>query len=243
MQEVLSKTDVDRIALRVLRAYCALPCFHGERITAIDPEILATELLGLDVQYHVLSVSGNVLGLTAKNSYRIRVFDHGPSGEFCVLKKNGIFIDRYLRDDPSMYGRCHFTLAHELSHHILWMLFPSAVSPTTPNPIHYSLAESSVDDPEERNTNALASAILMPQQLIKRKMREHGFGAKIRYVNRVCDPWGYRQFSEIAATLGVSKQALCIRMKSLGLLEREYLRDPYAMILSIPDDNEYDIYS
>lgn len=42
----------------------------------------------------------------------------------------------------------------------------------------------------------------------------------------------------MAAFLGVSKQALAIRLKRLGLLKEDYLQEPYALLDIYPDKNE-----
>ena len=38
--------------------------------------------------------------------------------------------------------------------------------------------------------------------------------------------------------MGVSRQALAIRLKQLGLLERYELQDPYALVNVVPDEGE-----
>lgn len=38
--------------------------------------------------------------------------------------------------------------------------------------------------------------------------------------------------------MGVSRQALAIRLKQLGLLEQDYLKDPYALVNVVPEDGE-----
>jgi len=224
----LCENDIESIAQRVDRAYCRLPQFQGQRIERIDPELLARELLGLDIEYHLLSISGSVLGLTAQNKYKVTVFDNGPEGEDCILRKKTIFVDRYLHETPELTGRYHFTVGHECSHHILWMLFPAHSAQMAERRIHYCLATANGNDEDERYTNPLSSAILMPPQLLLAKMSEFGLGTHIKVLNRLTDSRGYQRFSDMAASLGVSKTALCIRMKKLGMLDREYLRDPYA---------------
>lgn len=54
---------------------------------------------------------------------------------------------------------------------------------------------------------------------------EHGIGI----LNKVYRPKEYRRFCEMAEFLGVSKQAMVIRLKRLGLLKKDYLQNPYAL--------------
>lgn len=42
-------------------------------------------------------------------------------------------------------------------------------------------------------------------------------------------PKEYKLFCEMAEFLGVSKQAMAIRMKRLDLLKKDYLQNPYAL--------------
>lgn len=51
-------------------------------------------------------------------------------------------------------------------------------------------------------------------------------------------PREYACFCEMAAHMGVSRQALAIRLKQLGLLEQDYLKDPYALVNVVPEDGE-----
>ena len=48
-------------------------------------------------------------------------------------------------------------------------------------------------------------------------------------MNRIYRPKEYDRFCEMAEFLGVSKQAMAIRLKRLGLLKKEYLQNPYAL--------------
>ena len=79
----------------------------------------------------------------------------------------------------------------------------------------------------------------MPPLLIRRKMEEHGLKEKIPMLNRIYARDDYNRFCEIADSLGVSKTALCIRMKQLGLIEREYLKAPHDLVnIYVSDDFE-----
>ena len=60
-------------------------------------------------------------------------------------------------------------------------------------------------------------------------------GEKVKTLNKVFFPKEYEHFSDMASFLGVSKTALAIRMKQLGLLENNHLDDPYCIV-----DIDYD---
>lgn len=48
-------------------------------------------------------------------------------------------------------------------------------------------------------------------------------------LNKVYCPAVYERFADMATFLGVSKKALSIRLRQLGLLEKDYLDNPYAL--------------
>ena len=63
---------------------------------------------------------------------------------------------------------------------------------------------------------------------------EQGIGI----LNKVYRPKEYGRFCEMAEFLGVSKQAMAIRLKRLGLLKKDYLQNPYALAdVEMEDDD------
>ena len=78
----------------------------------------------------------------------------------------------------------------------------------------------------------------MPLGLVKNNMRAFGFGDGLRLLNRIFAPDEYDRFCKMANHMGVSKQALAIRLKQLGLLERDCLQDPFVLVDVFPDDGE-----
>ena len=78
----------------------------------------------------------------------------------------------------------------------------------------------------------------MPTDMICENMAVFGLTGGIRMLNRVYAPEEYDRFSAMAGHMGVSRQALAIRLKGLGLLKQDYLRDSYALTNVQPDDQE-----
>lgn len=60
----LSRKDIEIIGNRVIQAYMRLPDFVGKTIYRITPDVLIRDVLGLNLEYHHLSLDGSVLGLT-----------------------------------------------------------------------------------------------------------------------------------------------------------------------------------
>ena len=62
----------------------------------------------------------------------------------------------------------------------------------------------------------------MPENMVRSNMLSFGLGEKMPLLNRVYATENYNRFSDMADHMGVSKQALAIRLKGLGLLDHDY---------------------
>lgn len=230
----LSRKDIEAIAERVVQAYMKLPELQGQNIQRIEPVLLCEELLNLNIDFVRLSLDGSLLGLTSFTELGIEVYAPDDSEAIYYLDGKTVLIDSDLRSDVKMEGRCNFTITHEASHQILKMLYPKEYGARANRQIHYQKADPPksrrITDWEEWQANTLASAILLPRQLVERAMYMFGLGKKVYMLNKVNAPAAYSRFQNMALFLGSSKTALAIRMKYLGLLERDYLDDPEALV-------------
>ena len=95
-----------------------------------------------------------------------------------------------------------------------------------------------IQDWGEWQADNLASALLLPPNIVKSALCQFGLGERIGILNRKFFPDVYEQFSQMAEFLGASKQALAIRLKGLKLLEKEFLENPYDMIDVWKEPNE-----
>ena len=93
-------------------------------------------------------------------------------------------------------------------------------------------------DWEEWQTNVLTSYLLLPKELVYRHMADVGLKDGISVLNRIYARKDYERFWEAAKRLGVSKTALTIRLSQLGLVGRNDLYDPYALVDIFPEKNE-----
>lgn len=237
----LSRNNIEAIAHRIIAAYKRLPAVNEQEPDMIQPELLARSLLGLAISYHALSKNGSILGLTACGEVDVQIYDDPKHPEFFRLNGKTLLIDRDLIKEGANKGRYHFTLTHESCHQVFKMLFPREyTAPVRLRQIHYCTATltRSEDYWEEWRTNTLTSAVLMPEEMVRSNMITFGLGEKLHMLNRVYAAEEYLRFSDMADHMGVSKQALAIRMKGLGLLEREFLQDPHALVNVCPDDKE-----
>lgn len=231
----LSRKNLEEIAGRVLKAYYQLPEIAGTEVFRIEPELLLTKLLGLKIEYAHLSIDRSILGATTTVEMPIEIFCGDDSETSFYMDGKTVLIESDLKEDTTQQGRCNFSLAHESSHQILKMLFPHDYDA---NPqlatVHYYKANSEkckpIKDWYEWQANALASAILLPFEVVDRGMYMMGMNGKIKTLNKIYFPRVYEQFSTLASFLGVSKTALAIRMKQLGLLENNQLDNPYCLL-------------
>ena len=71
-------------------------------------------------------------------------------------------------------------------------------------------------DWEEWQANVLASAILLPKDLLEQALDLFGMGSQVSVIEKTYTPYIYRKFAAMAAFLGVSKTTLAIRIRELG---------------------------
>lgn len=238
----LSRYDIESIADRVITAYKKLPVLRGQRVNRVHPDFLIHDLLGLSMDYHVLSPTGDILGLTACDAAIVPIFDNSDHSDYYCLDGRTVLIDRSLLSDHASIGRRHFTQVHEASHQIFKMLFPKQYTTSTPlAQIHYCTDKRNIQDWEEWRTDVLTSAILMPYDMIRSNMIEFGLGNRIYRLNKIFAPNEYNHFCEMANYMEVSKQALSIRLQQLGLLEVNHLKNPYELVDIFPDEEEQNV--
>lgn len=235
----LTREEIETIARRVTSAYLRLPIHEEQMVTTIDPELLAEELLGLSVEYHRLSPAGDIHGLTAFGDTAVLVYDNPEQVDYCFLDGKTILVEKELCENTAKTGRCHFTIAHEASHQIYRMLFPKAYSNAICcRTVHYYSSTAPPGDWEEWRTNALAAAILMPADMLQVNMANLGLEEKLPFLRRKDRYFG--KFLQLAWMMGVSTQALTIRMKQLGFLGGYYLGNPDDLITAVVGDDETD---
>lgn len=135
--------------------------------------------------------------------------------------------------------KIHFTLAHETAHQILASLY--STNRLLQNRVVYYQGRSPqfpIRDWDEWQADNLASALLLPSEIVLGALRKFNLEYGIDILNKIYRPKEYRKFCKIAELLGVSKQAMAIRLKRLGLLRKGYLHNPYALAdIEMEDDN------
>lgn len=238
----LSRNNLEAIGKRVLRDYWRLP-EAIEEPNRVIPELLLTRLLGLKIDYRHLSGDGCTLGMTTFSYLGMELYDSAP-GELYRFDGKTVLIEKDLLQAESE-GRRNFTLIHEGSHHILNSLFPGeyAGGISERQVLKYRVSGARLNRQsqkywEEWQTDALTSPILMPEDLLRRHLMDHGYPNGMFRLNRLFQHKEYKAFVDICTKMGVSKQALAYRMERLGLLKENHLRNPYAIADVWRDDND-----
>ena len=84
----------------------------------------------------------------------------------------------------------------------------------------------------------MAASLLMPRDLVEQGMFLFDLGDNLPILNRKYRSKDYDRFVSLSQLLGVSKRALAIRMKHLGLLQDDQLRNPDVLIEVLKDRQE-----
>lgn len=221
---ILSRADIEQIAERILTIYIEAYVPQKHLFYQVVPEALA-EVLGLEVDYQILSLNGTILGVTAPDEQYVSVYDDKQECYY-YLDGNTILIDTRLCASPKTIGRKNYTLAHKIAHQVLYKAFPDAYASAprimcdyrrTPN------TRKKVTNWTEWQADALAAALLMPKDAILDGMFLFSLGEHINTLFRKYTPNKYDNFCCLATALGVSQSALAYRMEQLGLLDRCFL--------------------
>ena len=124
MARYLSRADLSRIAGKYIDQYYTRFGISKDAPEPIDPERLASAVLGLNVKMLPLCSDGSVLGLTVfqRCGFTVTLGDGTKLVEIFMPKD--VVIDSALAAD-SCTGCRNFTIAHEAAHQILADLFPN----------------------------------------------------------------------------------------------------------------------
>jgi len=238
---VLSQKDIEILSRKVLAKYLHLCDVIPERV---DPADIGKRLFDISFEFHRLNTRPYSLGITAMGEYDVTVWTEDGQAEVIKLTPNKAIIDTSLLEE-GLEGRRNFTMMHEVAHKALTTIFPADYQNNIKyceHPIFYRLASDPhrgpITDWDEWKANVMASCLLLPRELVFRQMREHDLGSKIKLLNKVFAPREYEKFSNMAASLGVSKTALSIRLTQMGLIGRNDFGNPYALVEIFPDDGE-----
>lgn len=166
MARYLSRADLSRIAGKYIDQYYTRFGIRKDAPEPIDPERLASAVLGLNVKMLPLCSDGSILGLTVFQKCSFTVIFGDGTKLVDVFMSRDIVIDSALAAD-SCTGCRNFTIAHEAAHHILFDLFPNDYGKAVKCRGHIAYRERNGQPSwEEWQANTLAAELLMPTFLV-----------------------------------------------------------------------------
>lgn len=238
--EYLSRKNIEAIAAHITSDYKKLPQLVGKQVDRIDAEIMAFDLFGLHIRHFHLSKDRTALGLTALGKISIQVYD--GEGQLCIyqMDERTVLIEKDLKDDPNLFGQYNFTVMHEIAHQVLARI-QSNFFTADRSPIACYRGRTHqypIRDWGEWQADNLAAALLLPAEIVRNALPKFNLEYGIEILNRMYRPQEYVRFCEMAQYLGASKQTLAIRLKRLGLLKLDFLKEPYALADIYPDEDD-----
>ena len=224
MAKRLSRADIDRIGCIIVDQYDNAFPKVGTMPRRIDPANMAEVVLGLHIRFLKLSPDGSILGLACFHDVTVQLPTGGGLVMELQLSSRDIVLDVSLKAD-SMTGRRNFTTAHELAHHILIRLYPEYYQHDLGNRVEYVYRDSTGSKNwVEWQANSLAEVLLMPEDTVLSCIQMFGFTPITDALLTGKDlTKEIVRFNDIAAYLSVSRQALAIRMKRMGVVNEAFL--------------------
>jgi len=174
------KRTVNRSTIAVNKALGLLEQFSQE--PPVDVELVA-RALGVEIRYQSLD--------EGTSGFMLRPFQGKP-----II---GVNSDHH----PN---RQKFTIAHEIGHFVLHGDAPTVL--VDEGIVHFRDDKSSTaTDPREREANAFAAELLMPETAVRQELN-----------GRPIDAFDENAVRGLAVRFGVSTQAITLRLKNLGLV-------------------------
>jgi len=211
----LSFEEIERCSLAVLRDYTGSDA--AKSLLPLNVDAFARDYLGLQLAYTRLSNTGNVLGLTTYADTEVELH------RYCRIDKlrvagNTILVDESLAREIKERGRRRYTVAHECAHHIFRRMKDAREESAPPRPAYDLYTSPPEKTAAERSANALAAALLMPQNqigvLMSRFARERkliSFEGRFNIPDKLA-------LTHICSALELSRAAVTIRLRQLGYL-------------------------
>ena len=218
MARYLSRAALSRIAGKYIDQYYTRFRISKDALEPIDPERLASAVLGLNVKMLPLCSDGSILGLTVfqRCGFTVTLGDGTKLVEMFMPKD--VVIDSALAAD-NCTGCRNFTIAHEAAHHILADLFPNDYGKAVKCRGHIAYRERNGQPSwEEWQANTLAAELLMPTFLVNAEIERAALCLPNGILYKSASDPNYERILEMAARIGVSWSAIRIRLQQMQVI-------------------------
>lgn len=231
---IVSRDEIDTIAERLVADFCPDAMRSPMEI---DIDRFVVQYLGMKQDFQYLSHCGIYLGMMVFNDTdKIPVYDpDARRAEYISAKAGTVIIDNSLLGNRQE-GRYRFTMGHEGGHAVLHHTFfgydPNQLSLLEPDNtpmIQCRVSSRHIEkkpltqwadkDWMEWQANRMASAILMPRQMVIDLVQT------ARQIHPQCDQYQYLT-SRVQRVFNVSCSAAQYRLKDLGLIPKNAHIDP-----------------
>ena len=219
MARYLSRADLSRIAGKYIDQYYTRFGISKDAPEPIDPERLASAVLGLNVKMLPLCSDGSILGLTVfqRCGFTVTLGDGTKLVE--IFMPRDVVIDSALAADRCT-GCRNFTIAHEAAHHILADLFPNDYGKAVKCRGHIAYRERNGQPSwEEWQANTLAAELLMPTFLVNAEIERAALCLPNGILYKSASDPNYEKILEMAARMGVSWSAIRIRLQQMQVIK------------------------
>lgn len=179
------------------------------------------QFLGLTVTFeHIAEEEPDKIGFLSDGRTPLKIRRNGTVISF-LFPLGTIVLDAVLLTDAES-GRCRFTIAHEIAHHVICRHNPvPQFHRTYDSERNYSAEEMKRHlSAEEMQADRLAAVILMPEDSVRQALLDCNEGYPVTvYGDNVIRGDDRLTIRRMAGCLGVSYTALLIRLKELRLLD------------------------
>ena len=221
MRSYISYSELEELGETIVKAYIG----KTKRYNAlcVDIEGLVTDYLGLTVIYETIAEDDpNKIAFLSNGERQLCVARNGKR-EKVVFPKNTAVLDKVLlNEDESSHRR--FTLGHEGAHSVIAKQNPMQDvgrfhNEFDPERVYTAEEQRELLSFAETQADRLSSVFLMPRFILQRVMKKYKCenGLPV-YGWNVFAPEEKIKLRKMADCMGVSYQALVIRLKTLGLL-------------------------
>ena len=221
MRSYISYDELEELGETIVRVYVNKTKQYNTH--CIDIEGLVTDYLGLTVVYETIAEDDPNKIAFLSNGKRPLTIIHEGQKTAVVFPKNTVIVDKFLLGEKES-SRRRFTLGHEGAHSVIAKQNPMQDVGCFHNEFnperHYTFDEQKeLLSFSEAQADRLSSVFLMPRFILQKVMKKYKCenGLPI-YGWNVFAPDEKIKLRKMADCMGVSYQALVIRLRTLGLL-------------------------